>query len=335
MDHPLSDLTCLRITLAGRDLWLFSDGTLLPVVSGGSDAGPAEAAVEAPPADAAGDVSGDAEDADLSPDEFDAALGRLEATPNARPETLAEVKRLRKQAARQREQVGAYAAFDRFHPDDKTFLLETVDALLTNPAAATQNMAVLLQTLWGDNLPTVLEQLGLTPKQAAAVERKADQAQEPADDEPDLSDPRALAEFVQQQIADGMSRAQAEAAAHAEHDRQVDAKVSEIHSRLSALGFTDPRSQGARLVLSAAEREFDFDIERAFRELTKMGFKLQPATNPAVAEATTRQAGAEAQAGPPGASGQGKPRPTMDELIRQAEASINDRLDRQGFPAAT
>lgn len=328
MTVPLPDDPC-RLILAGRPVWLFADGTILPVVAGGSDVPP-------PPGDAGAtideaDEAPDADDdEDLSDEEFDAALDAIEQDPTSTPKSLAEVRRIRAQVAKQRERTKDLSFIDTFHPDDRTFLVGMLQDLQANPQNATVKIAQVLQSIWGDQLPDVLAQIGLTPAQAKAVERKADQADvdDVEDAGPDLSDPKALAEYVQQQI----DARDAERERQRERQQAIDQTAAQITDRLAKLGITDPRSEAGWLVLSAARDRYNFDIEAAYKALVKQGLRLPgvvPA-QPAGAEAPTRPAAPEGAADP-GAAGQ-KP-VSRDEILRLAQQRATERFDRRGVPA--
>lgn len=321
------DEQCVRTFLNGRPVWLFADGTVLPVVSGGSDAGlPPDAEVAAPTDDAA-EPEADAPE-EMTDDQLEEAFTRLESDRSTTPQSLAEVKKLRAQVAKRREASQQYAFLDTFHPDDRSMVLETMQALVDNPQAATVNMAQMLQSMWGDQLGEVLQQLGLTERQADKVVAKADAPTDDAEDEgPDLTDPAAMQRYIREQ-AQATAK---ELAAEQKREQDIATEEAKIYSTLRELGLPDPRSEDAQMVLLAAQRFYNLDLRKAHEELRKKGYKL--GTQPAPAGAEAPQAPA-ALKGEEAAQESGNGRETRDEMMRRIQRDLTARLDSAGVPAS-
>jgi hypothetical protein len=326
------DLTVERVARDGRPFWLFSDGTLLPVVSGGSDVGPGGgvdvgAAGDSSSAEATGEAPSAEED--MTDEQLEAAFASLEQDPTTTPKSLAEVRKLRQQVAKRNKSAQALSFLDQFHPDDREYVIETMQSLISNPQAATANMAQMLQSIWGDQLPAVLQQLGLTPAQAAAVEAKADDDGDQGD-ELDLSDPKQLEQYLEQKFAEREQQRESER----QYEEAVNGRIAMITGQLAKLGFPDPTSDDAKLVVLAAKDLYHGDLAKALEGLRAKGFKGGTPSSPAPAgaEAPNGQTAPAADVQPEEPSDPSRP-PTRDEIMKRAEQRVRDRLNRSQLPA--
>lgn len=303
---------------------IFSDGSVLPAVRGGSDNGlsaPAETPPEAsPPPEPAGPARN--ADGTFAPSP---AAGTAEGEPSfhdlaAEYEALAaqegEVVSLPKEKIGKwnsehknyRERYQPYErAFKSLHPDDQTDILRFVEAL-NDPQARPEAVN------WMRN---VLDRM--TPAQQQQVADAVAAAAPEGEDDFDPFDPKQVDARIE-------SRAKAlldERFAEVERQREVERIQQANTTRAKELGYDDPTSADYALLFLTAQKQYANDPDPLGRAHEAIERRWQER---ATSILKTKRADAQQATVPPeGAAPSGQKQP---RTMKDAEVSARQRLDR-------
>lgn len=166
-------------------------------------------------------------------DELEAQMDEIEAA-GVPAEWEASVKKLRKELASKREKFGPLAeAFDGLHAEDQAAFINLASALKTDPTQAAR--------MFVDASKAIAETTETDWNELAGI--TAEPSEEPA--EP-VAEETAVEKSIEEQIKEAV------AAALGERDEQT--QLQRITDKLEALGYTDPSSAEAQLVLLRAKQ---------------------------------------------------------------------------------
>lgn len=230
--------------------WVFPDGKRLPVISGGSDEGPAGGApVEAAPAEAApaaapAETSAPATSAaPAEADPFDGELGDDQVFSRG------YVEKLRKQGQTYREQAQAHEQalseyeqiYGQYEPEDRQAWFAMANEWARDPRAGAEMMQRIADAVLNE---------GKTPEEATEQVIAEDQVAAEAEQAGAALTPEQVEQIVAERLAaEKAEREQAQA-------------VESVFSELRAAGF-DPNTREGHSVLWTANHETGGDIAKA------------------------------------------------------------------------
>lgn len=308
---------------------IFSDGTVLPVVRGGSDNGVVADAAPAPepspePAATEGPARGPdgkfapSPAAGVAPDEpsFHDLAAEYEALAGAEGETVAlpkdKIGKWNNEHKAYRERFQPYErAFKDLHPDDAKDILNFVEAL-RDPDSRPQAVDWMRQVL--DRMTPAQQQ-----QMANAVAAADAAAPAPVEDDFDPFDPAQIDARIEAKATALLEAREAEAA----KAREVERIQAANQARAKDLGYDDPTSHDYALLFLIAQREFSNDPDPLGRAHEAIDRKLNER---ATSILKTKRADAQQQTVPSeGAAPSGRQQP---RTMKDAETAARQRLDR-------